>query len=130
MLGGGNVFGQRAADALNRGADFLANIVVRLDRTLLAANAFASHYLACCDQETVRFVDTTTGQPCLQPLVHPTWVYLAEFSDDGKLVLTFGKDSTARVWDVQTGKLLGAQPGTDDVIATLRPGNREVLMTD
>ncbi len=75
-------------------------------------------------------MNTTTGESCFQPLVHPTWVYSAEFSADQKLVLTFGKDQTARVWELPTGKLLGATPGKDDVLASLRPGNREVLMTD
>lgn len=87
-------------------------------------------YLACCDLDTVQFVDTQSGERCFQPLVHPSWVYLAEFSDDGKLMLTFGKDATARVWDLPTGKLLGTMSGKDDVLAALRPGNREVLMAD
>ncbi|TXT31315.1 MAG: peptidase C14 caspase catalytic subunit p20 [Planctomycetota bacterium] len=87
-------------------------------------------YLACCDADTVHFVNTTTGERCFQPLAHPSWVYLAEFSADQKLVLTFGKDQTARIWELATGKLLGTTPGKDDVLAVLRAGNREVLMTD
>jgi WD40 repeat protein/tRNA A-37 threonylcarbamoyl transferase component Bud32 len=41
-----------------------------------------------------------------QTLYHPSDVYAAEFSPDGKWALTCGKDGAARLWDVATGKEL------------------------
>jgi len=38
--------------------------------------------------------------------VNEGWVYYAEFSPDGKLVVTASGDDTARVWDAQNGQLL------------------------
>jgi WD40 repeat protein/serine/threonine protein kinase len=40
-------------------------------------------------------------------LKHDSWVMAAQFSPDGKRILTASLDGTARVWDAQTGQAVG-----------------------
>jgi tetratricopeptide (TPR) repeat protein len=47
--------------------------------------------------------DARTGQPLLQPLSHTAYVETAQFSSDGKRILTASLDGTAHVWDAETG---------------------------
>jgi hypothetical protein len=42
--------------------------------------------------------------PTLQPLRHDDMVFYAQFSRDGKRLLTTCRDNSARVWDSATGK--------------------------
>lgn len=46
MFGGREVFGRRAANALDGGADFLADVQVGVDGALFAADAFALEFVA------------------------------------------------------------------------------------
>src|SRR5216117_2744683 len=41
------------------------------------------------------------------PLRHEGWVSAASFSPDGQRIVTASRDRTARVWDAQSGKLVG-----------------------
>ena len=60
--------------------------------------------------------DAQTGQPLTEPLKHDGWVTSAQFSPDGKRVVTasgrndvygvFSQAVEARVWDAQTGQPL------------------------
>jgi predicted Zn-dependent protease len=53
--------------------------------------------------------DAATGQPITPPLKHTDFVYSAEFSPDGRRILTASGDTTARVWDLPTD----ARPAAD-----------------
>ncbi|NOS71586.1 MAG: hypothetical protein HOP33_16880 [Verrucomicrobia bacterium] len=56
-------------------------------------------------------LDTQTGQPLIKPMMHGGQVNSAQFSSDGKRIVTASADKTARVWDAQTG-----QPLTEPMI--------------
>ncbi len=58
--------------------------------------------------KTARIWDVATGEPLTEPLAHDKIVKHAEFSPDGKTVLTASYDGSARLWDSQSGKALGA----------------------
>lgn len=52
---------------------------------------------------TARIWDAQTGQPLFKPLRHTKQVFFANFSHDGRRVVTTSDDGTARIWDAQTG---------------------------
>jgi WD40 repeat protein len=54
---------------------------------------------------TARVWDAQTGQPLTDPLKHTNAVSSAQFSPDGKWLLTVSTN-VARVWDAQTGQPL------------------------
>jgi WD40 repeat protein len=56
---------------------------------------------------TARVLDARTGQPLTEPM-HAGDVTSAEFSPDGKRIVTASRDGTARVWDAQSGQPLTA----------------------
>jgi WD40 repeat protein/serine/threonine protein kinase len=51
---------------------------------------------------------------------HEGWVMSAQFSADGKLIVTASIDNTARVWDAQTGQLVGAPMKQEDQAASFQ----------
>jgi WD40 repeat protein len=55
---------------------------------------------------TARVWDAQTGQPLTEPIKHGSIVRSAQFSPDGKRIVTGSEDGTIRVWDAQTGQLL------------------------
>jgi WD40 repeat protein len=55
---------------------------------------------------TARLWDSQTGQPLTEPLQNSTTVNGAEFSADGKQIVTVTSGGGARVWDAQTGQQL------------------------
>jgi WD40 repeat protein len=55
---------------------------------------------------TARIWDAQTGNPTTAPLQHGYWVISAEFSRDGKRLVTTSFDKTAQVWDVASGQAL------------------------
>jgi WD40 repeat protein len=58
------------------------------------------------DESMGQVWDLATRQPLGPPLKHDSWVYQARFSPDGRLVVTASFDTTARVWEVGTGRLV------------------------
>lgn len=61
--------------------------------------------------------------------VHGTLPRTISFSPDGKLILTTTRDNYARVWDVESGKLLHELKGHTDTVsrATFSPDGRFIL---
>ncbi|MGE0421156.1 MAG: WD40 repeat domain-containing protein [Reyranellaceae bacterium] len=59
---------------------------------------------------------------------HTGWVHAAVFSPDGKRVLTGSQDSTARLWDTETGRELAVlrHPGGIGVAVAFSPDGRRV----
>jgi WD40 repeat protein len=55
---------------------------------------------------------------------HTNWVGTAEFSPDGRRVVTASDDSTARVWDSATGTLIAELKGHSDSLNTAKPIGR------
>ncbi|HUC85705.1 MAG TPA: tetratricopeptide repeat protein, partial [Candidatus Acidoferrales bacterium] len=60
---------------------------------------------------TARIWDAQNGKQLMGPLQHTTPVNSAQFSPDGKRILTTTWGGTTRVWDAQTGAML-AGPAT------------------
>ncbi|HAB19257.1 MAG TPA: hypothetical protein DCE44_22870 [Verrucomicrobiales bacterium] len=50
--------------------------------------------------------DAFTSQPLTEPLRHQGYVEVAEFSPDGKRIVTASADGIGRVWDARTGQPL------------------------
>jgi WD40 repeat protein len=55
---------------------------------------------------TARVWDAPTGQPLTEPLQNNAIVLSAQFSPDGKRIVTATFNGAARVWDAQTGQQL------------------------
>lgn len=62
---------------------------------------------ASLDDHTARLWNAATGEPLCPPMKHSGGVFTAEFSPDGKRVVTTSEDRTARLWDGLTGQPLG-----------------------
>jgi hypothetical protein len=62
---------------------------------------------------------------------HQHWVRSAEFSPDGRRVVTASVDRTARLWDPATGALLATLEGHTDRVwsAAFSPDGRRVVTT-
>ena len=63
------------------------------------------------------------------PMQHDSYIFSAQFSPDGRQVVTASKDGTARLWDAATGKAIGEPMKHDDEVASARfspDGNRVV----
>src|SRR6476660_6370291 len=69
------------------------------------------------------------GQVVGQILQHEAEVSSAQFSPDGKLVITTSKDYTARLWDAATGKPFGEPMNHEGVVksAQFSPDGRWVV---
>jgi WD40 repeat protein len=65
------------------------------------------------DSFTAQLWDARTGSPLGVPMMHKFWVISAQFSPDGRRVVTGSSDGTAHLWDAYTGAPLG-QPMKHD----------------
>jgi len=74
----------------------------------------------------------TTSQ--VNPLVtlgHPAGLHYSEFSADNRHLLTVCRTATAQVWELPSGRLVGAPfTGSNDIGATFRPHHDELLTVD
>jgi WD40 repeat protein len=78
--------------------------------------------------------DTTTGRPLYPPLLHKGIVFHAEFSPNGKRLITASLrpdervgESTIRVWDANTGRPLADAPHMAPMFAKLSWDGRHFL---
>ena len=80
----------------------------------------------------IQIVETTTGNAVSGRMTHPSPLLAVAFSRDGDLLLTTCRDGTARLWDTNTGKLVGRPLVRDPtgISAVLSPdGTRLVIGT-
>ena len=80
---------------------------------------------------TARLWDVASGKELRALRGHEESVTSAQFSADGKTVLTASHDNTARLWDVASGKELRALRGHEDQVtsAQFSPDGKTVLTT-
>lgn len=64
-----------------------------------------------CNIENGDLINTLAG--------HTSWVYKAQFSSSGKMVITISADSTAKLWDAEAGVLLYTLKGHKAKLNTL-----------
>lgn len=74
--------------------------------TRAAFSADGGRVVTASDDRTARVWDVRTSKPLTPPLKHAGPVTVADFSPDGKWLVT-ASGSTARVWDAATGEPLG-----------------------
>jgi uncharacterized caspase-like protein len=75
-------------------------------------------------------IDAVTWDPVPFSIGHPG-IATAKFSPDGKKIITASGDSTAKIWDVASGKLLQTLSGHDDgvLFAAFSPDNTNIVTT-
>ena len=72
--------------------------------------------------------DAETGRPMFRLVGHSSTVFHAEFSPDGRTIVTASRDATARVWDAHSGKLITILPHADRVnSAAFSPDSQSVV---
>jgi len=58
------------------------------------------------DDNSARIVDIGTGKTLVEFRGHGGWIITAQFSSDGRRIVTASEDGTARIWDTATGAQL------------------------
>jgi len=81
--------------------------------------------------EAAQVWDAVSGQPITEPLKHSNLITAAEFSPDGRWVVTGSSDHTARVWDAQSGQPLTEPLPHGDIVNSVQftPDGRQILTT-
>mgnify|MGYP001075561335 CR=1 FL=1 len=64
--------------------------------------------------------------PAIEPLSHEEEVHYAEFSPDGRRILTASLDNAVQLWDVETGRRLGT-PLRHNLAVIERQGRNKFL---
>ncbi len=54
------------------------------------------------------------------PWMHPDTVAVLDFTPDGRIAATGGEDAVVRLWDLETGKLLGRLEGHQSMVEAVR----------
>jgi len=84
-------------------------------------------------EDSAQVWNAGSGKPVGNELKHKLWVNDAEFSQDGKRVVTASNDLTAAVWDASTGTMIG-QPmshGGKVILAKFSPDPKgEYILTE
>jgi len=68
------------------------------------------------EDKTPRVWNVTTGIEVAVLRGHARGVWRAQFSPDGKQIVTAREDKTARVWDVVTGQEMAVPCGHEDIV--------------
>jgi WD40 repeat protein/predicted Ser/Thr protein kinase len=78
---------------------------------------------------TVRTWETKTGKQLIELIGHKGSVFHANYSSDGRRIVTASADATARVWDAATGDTIAILRGHTDSVsnAVFSPDGRHVL---
>ncbi len=81
--------------------------------------------------ETAQVWDAASGQALTEPLRHNNLITCAQFSPDGRWIVTASTDHTARVWDAQSGQPLSEPLPHGDIVnsAQFTPDGRQILTT-
>ena len=81
--------------------------------------------------EDARVWDASSGQPLTETLKHSSLITSAQFSLDGRWVVTASTDHTARVWDAQSGQPMTEPLPHGDTVnsAQFTPDGRQILTT-
>jgi WD40 repeat protein len=80
------------------------------------------------EERAARVWDALTGQPLTEPMRHRRAVTSAEFSPDGRRILTGSLDGTARIWNSQGGEPL-TEPLTQVATPRFSADGKRVLTT-
>jgi predicted NACHT family NTPase len=71
--------------------------------------------------------DANTGNMIMELSGHTGWVTSAEFSPDGKSIVSASMDKTTRLWDVKTGREIRQFIGhTDGVLVAFSPDGKTI----
>jgi WD40 repeat protein len=81
-------------------------------------------------KDSVKIINALTWTPIPVFITHPGMV-TAKFSPDGKKIITASGDSTAKIWDVESGRILQTLSGHDDglLFAAYSPDNSKIVTT-
>ncbi|MEG4854831.1 WD40 repeat domain-containing protein [Microcoleus sp. B5-D4] len=71
------------------------------------------------DVSNIKLWDTTTGEVLDTFFGHTRFIWSANFSPDGKTLVSAGEDKTIKLWDVATGKLLNTLTGHQEEVKTV-----------
>ncbi len=76
-----------------------------------------------------RLWDANTGQALGQPMRHEAALKSAQFSPNGRWLVTASDDGTARLWDASTGQAVGEPMKHEDAVvsAQFSPDGRRVV---
>ncbi len=85
--------------------------------------------LPLLDDNTSKIWDAATGQLIADLKGHTQDVRSAQFSPDGKKIVTVSDDNTAKIWDAATGQLIADLKGhTQDVTsAQFSPDGKKIV---
>ncbi|CCO33247.1 Vegetative incompatibility protein HET-E-1 [Rhizoctonia solani AG-1 IB] len=77
------------------------------DDSILSVGFSSDGHKVVCGSRKMYVVDRYTGNAVIEPITgHRSWIRSAEFSPDGKRLVSGSDDFTVRIWDAQTGKQL------------------------
>jgi WD40 repeat protein len=100
----------------------------------MQASPHGSQVVTASNDHTARVWDADTGEPVSPPLRHQEAVRFAQFSPDGRLVVTASGDSTggkgvARVWDASSGEAITPPLRHDGWVihASFSPDSRRIV---
>ncbi|CCO34143.1 Vegetative incompatibility protein HET-E-1 [Rhizoctonia solani AG-1 IB] len=77
------------------------------DHEILSVGFSPDGHNVVCGSGEMHVVDRHTGNAVIEPITgHSDWINSAEFSPDGKRLVSGSEDETVRIWDAETGKHL------------------------
>ncbi len=87
--------------------------------------------MAANNNKDLLVVNSKDGKTALTLKGHSEYIYEAEFSPDGSRIVSSSDDTTAKVWDGKTGKLIRSFKHTEYVLdAAFMAGNSRIVTGD